>query len=98
MANSTHHDDYQRLLALLKQLRRESGVTQVELGQRLGNTQTFVSKFERGERRIDVVEFVEICEALGADPGSAFATYLIDRARPPGGRNRKLGAPRRVRP
>lgn len=98
MANSTHHDDYQRLLALLKQLRRESGVTQVELGQRLGNTQTFVSKFERGERRIDVVEFVEICEALGTDPASVFATYLVGRARPPGARHRKLGGPRRALP
>jgi len=93
MARSTHHDDYQRLIALLKDLRRQSGVTQIELGQRLGNTQTFVSKFERGERRIDVVEFVEICEALGAVPQEAFAKYLSGRPKLAGPRGRKISSP-----
>ena len=60
-------------------LRQEAGVTQVELGARLGNTQTFVSKFERGERRLDVTEFVDVCEALGAEPMGAFARYLAAR-------------------
>ena len=79
MSPSTYHDDYQRLLAVLKALRQEAGVTQVELGARLGNTQTFVSKFERGERRLDVTEFVDVCEALGAEPMGAFARYLAAR-------------------
>ena len=76
MSPSTYHDDYQQLLAVLKALRREAGVTQVELGERLGNTQTFVSKFERGERRLDVTEFVDVCEALGVEPMVGFARYL----------------------
>lgn len=54
-------------------------MTQVGLGERLGNTQTFVSKLERGERRVDVVEFVEICDALGADPVTVFARYVERR-------------------
>lgn len=79
MSPSTYHDDYQRLLAVLKALRREAGVTQAELGAWLGNTQTFVSKFERGERRLDITEFVDICEALGVEPLVAFARYLEAR-------------------
>lgn len=65
--------------AVLKALRREAGVTQVELGERLGNTQTFVSKFERGERRLDVTEFVGVCEALGVEPLAGFERYLRAR-------------------
>lgn len=79
MSPSTYHDDYQQLLAVLKALRREVGMTQVELGLRLGNTQTFVSKIERGERRLDVSEFVDVCEALGVKPLQAFEQYLTAR-------------------
>lgn len=79
MASSTHHRHYQSLLRLLRDLREQAGVTQVELGSRLGNTQTFVSKIERGERRVDVVELTEICEALGADATTAFGRFLDGR-------------------
>ena len=79
MTRSTHHRHYRSFLTLLRDLREQAGVTQVELGNRLGNTQTFVSKFERGERRVDVVEFTEICEALGMDPGEAFARLIEKR-------------------
>jgi transcriptional regulator with XRE-family HTH domain len=79
MTRSTHHDHYRRLLDLLRDVRRELGVTQIDLGQRLDNTQAFVSKFERGERRLDVVEFVEVCEALGVPPLDVFARYLAQR-------------------
>lgn len=43
-------------------------MTQVELSKRLRKPQSFVSKYERGERRLDVVEFLEVADALGADP------------------------------
>jgi transcriptional regulator with XRE-family HTH domain len=93
MAHSTHHDDYQLLIAVLRTARRELRVTQVELGERLGNTQTFISKVERGERRLDVVEFVEFCEALGASPEETFRRYLGQRARgsPPGKKKASAG-------
>jgi len=55
MAHSTHHAHYQLLLSLLKAARLRAELTQVALADRLGATQTFVSKFERGERRLDVV-------------------------------------------
>jgi transcriptional regulator with XRE-family HTH domain len=80
MARSTHHPNYQTLLALLRDLRERAGVTQLALAESLGNTQTFISKVERGERRIDVVEFIEICEALGTEPIAAFSEYLQRRS------------------
>ena len=48
--------------------REEAGLTQVELGKRLRRPQAFVSKIERGLRRVDVLEFLEIARAVGFDP------------------------------
>lgn len=79
MAQSTHNLDYQLLLAVLKAARKRMGVSQVELASRLGNTQTFVSKCERGERRIDAVELVEFSEALGVPPLELIGEYLKQR-------------------
>ncbi|MCK7612351.1 helix-turn-helix domain-containing protein [Roseibium sediminicola] len=56
------------MITLLVQARKDAGLTQVELGKRLGQRQTFVSKFELGERRLDAAEFIEICRAIGTDP------------------------------
>lgn len=50
---------------LLKQLRTQRGLTQVELSEVLAMPQSFVSKYETGERRLDVVEVRAVCEALG---------------------------------
>ncbi|MEM8556718.1 MAG: helix-turn-helix transcriptional regulator [Bacteroidota bacterium] len=52
----------------MAELRRERGLTQTDLAQRLGRPQSFVSKYERAERRLDVIEFLQITEALEADP------------------------------
>ena len=79
MARSTHHPDYQTLLTLLRELREGAGVTQLALAESIGNTQTFISKIERGERRIDLVEFIEMCDALKVDPAAAFREYLRRR-------------------
>jgi transcriptional regulator with XRE-family HTH domain len=46
-------------------MRQKSGLTQEELASRLGATQSFVSKCERGERRIDVIELARFCKAMG---------------------------------
>lgn len=88
MARSTHHLDYQTFLGLLRELRSRAGLTQVMLAKKLGNTQTFISKIERGERRLDLVEFVEVCEALGIDPRTAFDEFLtrLSQRRPPAGK------------
>lgn len=56
----------QRLLqTLLVDARKTKGMTQVELADALNKPQSFVAKFENGERRIDVIEFIDIAAALG---------------------------------
>lgn len=71
--SSFQPDLYRRMIELLIAARKDSGITQVELGRRIGQRQTFVSKFEQGERRLDIAEFVTVCRAIDADP------YLIIR-------------------
>lgn len=65
MEKSIHTVEYQRLCALLKQLRVDAGLTQVQVAERLGEPQSFVSKYESGERRLDVIELKHVAEALG---------------------------------
>ena len=50
----------------LRAARRRGGLTQVDLAEKIGETQSFISKCERGERRIDVVELRSFCRAFGA--------------------------------
>jgi transcriptional regulator with XRE-family HTH domain len=59
---------YERLRLLLIEAREESGLTQVELGDKLKRPQSFISKIERGLRRVDLLEFLEIARAIGFDP------------------------------
>ena len=66
--SSLRSDLYRRMIDLLVQARKDAGITQVELGKRISQRQTFVSKFELGERRLDAAEFVAVCRAVGADP------------------------------
>jgi len=59
---------YRHLRKVLAEARRTAGLTQVGLARQLGRPQSFVSKFERGERRLDIVEFLEIAHALNLEP------------------------------
>lgn len=65
---STHTEEYQQALAALISARKERQILQTDLAQRLGKPQSFVSKFECRERRLDIVEFIEVCRAMGANP------------------------------
>jgi len=62
---SIYSAEYQRLCSLLRQLRHEAGLTQVQVAARLGVPQSFVSKYESGERRLDVVELGHVAGVLG---------------------------------
>lgn len=55
----------ERLQEILCHLRREAGLRQIELAKRLGKPQSYVSKYELGERRLDLLELSQICEAVG---------------------------------
>lgn len=59
---------YSQFQHLLVEARKKSGLTQTELSLRLKRQQSFVSKYERGERRLDVIEFGEVARALGINP------------------------------
>lgn len=57
------------------QARIDAGLTQVQVADKLGKPQSFVSKYERGERRIDFTEFLEIADALGLELGNFLKAY-----------------------
>lgn len=68
MPKSLHTPTQQHLLQLLVKLRRSKNLTQEAVGRKLRRPQSFVAKYEGGERRLDVIEFIEIVRTLGADP------------------------------
>lgn len=74
MTRSVFLNAYKKMLECLVDARKASKVTQAELAERLGLHQSYVSKFESGDRRIDVVEFLQICRALNTDPLVIVAT------------------------
>ena len=59
---------YAALERLLAAARARDGLTQAAVAELLGKPQSFVSKYESGERRLDVVEFLRVCAALGVNP------------------------------
>ena len=69
-----HSPEYAVFLRLLRQIRERQEITQEQLAERWGVTQSFVSKCERGDRRIDVIELQAICRALGVD----FIEFMVE--------------------
>ena len=67
MEKSIYSSEYSAFLHQLRESRRDKGFTQAEIADRLGTTQSFISKCERGERRIDLVESRAFCRALDID-------------------------------
>ncbi len=55
-------------MAKLAQLRKQSGMTQSQLAKKLNKPQSFIAKYEGGERRLDVIEFIDVVRALGETP------------------------------
>ena len=64
MPKSIFSTGQEKLQKLLRQTRIDAGLNQVELAKKLNRPQSFVSKYESGERRLDLVELQEICKAL----------------------------------
>lgn len=67
MTKSVFTDRYRLFLQLLIHERRDKGITQVQLAGKLQKPQSYVSKYENGERRLDVIEFLEIADCIGID-------------------------------
>ena len=67
---SLYSSEYERFLQLLRKAREAAGLTQIETARRLSRPQSFVSKCESGERRVDVVELAEFCRVYGVTVGN----------------------------
>ena len=65
MRKSIFSTGQEELQSLLRELRENAKLTQKDVARRLGQPQSFVSKYESGERRLDLVELREVCDALG---------------------------------
>ncbi len=70
MEKSLYSERHVLLAELLREARKKSGLTQQEVADSLGKPQSFVAKYENGERRLDVVEFIDITDVLSLDPSS----------------------------
>ena len=73
---SPHRPANKQLIKLLTEIRAEKRMVQTELAARLGKPASYVAKVELGDRRIDVIEFIEYCQALGISPRTAFVRFL----------------------
>lgn len=86
---SVYEADYQLLLATLKEARRDRLITQKALADALRKPQSFVFKYESGERRLDVAEMAHIARLLGLEPVKLVKNMAKDVAPLPS--NRKYG-------
>jgi transcriptional regulator with XRE-family HTH domain len=77
MRDTLRSPQQKQLRALLRELRRHHQLTQAEVAERLAKPQSFVAKYERGERRLSAIEFIHVARALGIDP-VALLRQVID--------------------
>jgi transcriptional regulator with XRE-family HTH domain len=72
----THPDRHESLALLLRDLRVKAGLTQTEVAAALDKPQSYVSKYESAERRLDLIELADLCSVLGIDLPHLAALYL----------------------
>jgi transcriptional regulator with XRE-family HTH domain len=82
MQKSLKSPEYARLVEMLVAVRHAAGVRQQKLAEKLAKPQSFVAKYEGGERRIDLVEFIAIARALDADPVKLFRDFVAGEPGP----------------
>ena len=75
MPNSLHRHQYDQFRLLLVEAREQAQLTQTQVAQRLGKPQSYVSKYERGERRLGFTEFLELAEIFAINPAEFIAHY-----------------------
>lgn len=76
MRKTLHSPEYDRFIQVLARARRSAGLTQQALAAKLERPQSFVAKYENGERRIDMVEFVTIARAMNSDPVKLLRDFI----------------------
>jgi len=73
LPSSVFTAQYARFCEVLADHRKQRGLTQKDLAGRLGKPQSYVSKYERAERRLDLIEFLHVAEVLGVDPSTVIS-------------------------
>ncbi len=68
MSKSVFTEEYNQFRKMLIDARKAANLTQAELSAKLARPQSYVSKYERGERRLDLIEFLELAQVLEIDP------------------------------
>ncbi len=76
MARSLHTAAHRELVAAVKALRKAAGLNQRELADRVGREQNFIARIETGQRRIDLVEWITLCDACDVDPATEIARLV----------------------
>ena len=76
MPGFTHKREYRLFTALIKEARLRANLTQEEVASAWGTSQSIVSKIERGERRLDLIQFISYCHILGVSPEQEFRRVL----------------------
>jgi transcriptional regulator with XRE-family HTH domain len=76
LAKTLHTERHRRLRELLVERRKAAGLTQTVLAARLGKPPSYVAKYELGERRLDVLEYLDIAAAIGFDPREPLGALL----------------------
>ena len=72
------HPRYDQFHRALIDARQSNNLTQQEVASRLGKPQSYISKYESGERRLDVIEFLEVCRALEIKPITILKRLDVD--------------------
>jgi transcriptional regulator with XRE-family HTH domain len=80
MPKAFHSQDYRQFIDLLVARRKAAQLTQTEVARRLRRPQSYVAKYEGGERRVDVIEFLEIARALKFDPSAFIQSFVRTHA------------------
>jgi len=68
MLKTIHSPEYNSLLKWLREQRKEKAITMRDLAKKIDVHHSWIGKIEQGERRLDIVEYLRICNALGIDP------------------------------
>lgn len=68
MRSEIYSDEHRKLRELLKRERIAAGIKQADLAAKTNRSQAYISKFEKGDLRLDVVDFVRLCQIIGCDP------------------------------
>jgi transcriptional regulator with XRE-family HTH domain len=68
LPKSIYTDRHRKLCELLRKQRKAAGLTQTILAERLGKPPSYVAKYEGGDRRLDILELIDVAAAIGFDP------------------------------